>query len=103
MGVDGLFVGFCLHLSCHFKVIAMEVMDLDKFIADPDGTAKCSAAENGQIEKAITAIVERHVEILLLTKKISEIFKFIVFIHFFAAAIVIGMTSINFLLVSDRN
>lgn len=105
VGVDGLFVGFCLHLSSHYKIIAKQVTELDQHFAGQSSGSKehlkCSPRENETIQAAIINIINRHVEVLNLTKKVSNVFKYIVFVHFFAAAIVIGMTSINFLLVSD--
>lgn len=108
VGVDGLFVGLCLHLSSHYKIIAKQVFELNQFFTahssgskeSPKDHLQCNSRESEEIQAAIVAIINRHVDVLNLTTKVSKIFRYIVFVHFFAAAIVIGMTSINFLLVS---
>lgn len=100
VGVDGLFIGFCLHLSSHFKIIAHRVAGLKDLFAEEEQQLKCTPLENQRVQMEIIGIVKSHVELLDLTKRVSKIFSLIVFIHFFAAAIVIGMTSINFLLAN---
>lgn len=99
VGVDGLFMGCCLHLSSHYKIIGQRIAQLREHFVQ-GGSLKGSPEENKAVQGTLVEIVNRHVEVLDLTKKVSKAFSYIVFIHFFAAAIVIGMTSINFLLVS---
>lgn len=108
LGVDGLFVGFCLHLSGHYKIIRDRVAELNKIFLEEEASEDLSSAQqlsyrdDNMIKAKIISIVESHVEIINLTKVVGKIFNMIVFVHFFAAAIVIGMTSINFLLVRRR-
>lgn len=105
MGVDGLFVGFCLHLGAHFSLVKNKVDRLSGLLQDSavngtrSGAVGTPPARNDSIRKRIIQIVDDHVAIINLTKQISDSFKFIVFVHFVTASLVIGMTSINFLLV----
>lgn len=103
MGVDGLFVGFCLHLASHYQILRERISGLNGQIskrADAiDGTGKLRNQDK-ELDAEIISIVDRHVELINLTQRVSHIFRMVVFVHFFASAIVIGMTSINFLLVS---
>lgn len=69
---------------------------------DFSSAQQLSYRDDNMIKAKIISIVDSHVEIINLTKVVGKIFNMIVFVHFFAAAIVIGMTSINFLLVRRR-
>lgn len=103
VGADGLFMGFCLHLSSHYKIVGKRIAALKDFFNQNQLTfnehSECSEVENQQITETIVDIIKSHVEVLDLTQKVSRVIRFNVFIHFLGAAIVIGMTSINFLLV----
>lgn len=100
--MDGLFVGLCMHLSGHYKIISNRISALKDFYANQgadDQHLKCSGKENEKIEMAVLEIIHDHVELIKLTNRLSKIFSMIVFVHFLGSSIVIGMTSINFLLV----
>lgn len=100
VGVDGLFVGFSLHLSSHYKIISKRISELRGICEERESPSKYSPRENERIQKQVQEIIESHVEVMELTKKVSRIFSMICFVHFLAASIVIGMTSINFLLAN---
>lgn len=98
-----MFVGLCLHLSGHYKIISNRISALRDCYAKKgadDEDLKCSVRENEEIEVAVQEIIHDHVELISLTNRVSKIFSVIVFVHFLGSSIVIGMTSINFLLVS---
>lgn len=98
MGVDGLFVGFCLHLASHYQILRDRISALKGDGNEPKIYSQHQ--NNKKLEDEIVSIIDRHVELIRLTQTVSKIFSMVVFVHFFASAIVIGMTSINFLLVS---
>lgn len=95
VGCDGFFLGFSFYLSTLFKALEKDLTD----ILEVEGGRRLDLAEK-EIYSALTEIIERHNEIADLSIKLSSIMQEITLCHFITSSLIIGISVVDFLLVS---
>ncbi|XP_055678124.1 odorant receptor 22c [Lutzomyia longipalpis] len=105
VGLDGLFVGLCLHISGQFQIIQANINTLvDREIAplltQSSTDDEFTKEQNEVIYRRLRSYVRRQIVTISLCEEMVEIFKPSVLMHFISAAFVICFSSVNLILSS---
>lgn len=100
--VDGLFVGFSLHLKARFDVIALEIRTMmdQEFGREAKKIVCYNREQNNRILKRMVECVKDHNLTIELCDDFVRLFQVSVIFLFFQITLVIGLTCIDILTVS---
>lgn len=96
-GVDSIFITACFHISVQFQIKAMQIQNI--FDEQPKNGALFTALQNRTIRKHLIEVIEEQIQLFDLTDLFINVFTWIILIHFISVALIIGMGSINLLMV----
>jgi 7tm Odorant receptor len=96
-GLDGILYGCCLYIAGQFKIVEQKIKNLMDW--REDDSKPFTFEENKKIKTKLTDIVEHHNQCIELTKKVSQIYEFIIFTSFISASIAMGLCSLNIIIV----
>lgn len=96
-GIDSVFITTCFHISAQFQIITMKIR---KAFKAPEQDDTFTVAENQTIRKSLIDVIEEQNQLFDLTDLFIEVFSFIILMHFTSVALIIGIGSIDFLMVN---
>lgn len=98
-GIDSVFITVCFHISAQFQILAQQIQDTFEKI---NNTTVVNANQNYKLRCELTKYVAKQVKIMEIVILFVTVFKWIILIHFISVAVIIGIGSINLLLVSQN-
>lgn len=95
-GIDSIFITTCFHISAQFQLITLRIRSIFKRSQSNDSI---TITENLEIRQSFINCIEEQIQLFDLTDLFIEVFAFIILMHFTSVALIIGMGSINLMVV----
>lgn len=95
-GIDSIFITTCFHISAQFQIKSMRIQNIFKRLKH-DGPF--TAIANKSIRVNLIEVVEEQIQLFDLTDLFINVFTWIILMHFISVALIIGVGSINLLMV----
>lgn len=96
-GIDSVFITTCFHITAQFQILSLKVRNVLSNAVDR--TTIIDARENQRVRKELFECIAKQVAILETNELFVMIFRWIILGHFISVALIIGIGSINLLLV----
>lgn len=94
-GVDSIFITACFHIAAQFQLITMNIRNL----LNQPKRVRYTASENKRIRLALIEIMQDQIKLFELSDLFIRVFTSIVIMHFVSVALIIGIGSIDLLMV----
>lgn len=98
-GIDSVFITACFHISAQFQILTQQIQNI---FEEVDSKTVINAKQNYKIRCELIKSVAKQVKIMEVVILFVRVFKWIILIHFISVAVIIGIGSINLLLVSQN-
>lgn len=102
-GIDSIFLTTCFHISAQFQIISNCIRNAFRIRENDDNSSPFTVAENRSIRQQLIDAIEKHVFIIEVTDLFTEVYTAIILMHFLSVAVIIGIGSINLLVVNLKN
>nr|AOE48070.1 putative odorant receptor OR4 [Scaeva pyrastri] len=94
-GCDGTLFCFCMYISISYQCLQEDF----KTVFNKHMSRDLKAVRNDVLYNELTELVKRQQNIMEIFKSFNRIFKFMIFIHFGSASIILAIVLVNFLLI----
>lgn len=99
-GVDSIFITACFHIAAQFQLTTMKFQNAFKRFMQK---GPLTPTENQQIRTKLIEAVEYQIKLFELTDLFIKVFTVIILMHFTSVAVIIGIGSIDFLMVKFKS
>lgn len=96
-GIDSIFITACCHIAAQFQIITMKIQNV--LTKSDSSEASLPEMENREIRRKLIAIINEQIKLFEVTDMLIKVFTAIILMHFITVALIIGIGSINFLMV----
>lgn len=95
-GVDSIFITACFHIAAQFQLITMRFQKVFTEVAQRGHLTK---EENQRWRQVLIEAMEDQIKLFELIDLFIKVFMLIILMHFVSVAVIIGIGSIDFLMV----
>lgn len=95
-GVDSIFITACFHIAAQFELVSMK---FEKVFTDVAQKGHSKNVDNQRWRYQLIEAMEYQIKLFDLTDLFIKVFMLIILMHFTSVAVIIGIGSIDFLMV----